>query len=103
MEKVDKDIIIERLKADMSVLKDFGVDKIGLFGSFIRDEQSNDSDIDLLVEFNKDKKTFKNLIALAEYAEKIFGRQVEVVTSESLSPYLAPYIKKEAHYVQIAD
>lgn len=103
MQKVNKDIIIEQLKANKSLLKDFGVDKIGLFGSFIRDEQSDKSDIDLLVEFAKDKKTYKNLHALAEYAEKIFGRQVEVVTPESLSPYLAPYIEREVHYVQIAN
>ena len=103
MQKVNKNTIIERFQSDKSILKDFGVDRIGLFGSYIRNEQSDGSDIDLLVEFDKDKKTFRNLIALAEYAESIFGKQVEVVTPESLSPYLAPYIKKEVHYVQVTD
>jgi uncharacterized protein len=47
MKTVNKNTIIERFQSDKSILKDFGVDKIGLFGSYIKDEQSTKSDIDL--------------------------------------------------------
>ena len=103
MGKIDKDIIIEKLQENLGDLKKFGVYRIGLFGSYIRNEQTGKSDIDLMVEFMKGKKTFKNFLALCEYTENIFGRKVELVTPESLSPYISPYIKKEVHYVQVAD
>jgi len=103
MSATSKKEIIETLKKNSSVLRDLGVSKIGLFGSYVRDEQLEKSDVDLLVEFMKDKKTFKNLMALANYTEKTLGKKVDLVTPESLSPYIAPHIKKEIFYVQITD
>jgi len=80
-------------------IKAFGVKKIGLFGSFVREQQSKDSDVDLLVEFEQGKKTFKNFMRLAFLLENILKRRVELVTPESLSPYIRPYIVKEIEYV----
>ena len=99
----NKEDILLRLRSHREALRNFGLEQIGLFGSFVRDEQKKNSDIDLLVEFNKRKKTFRNFVGLAAYIESLLGRKVEVVTPESLSPYLAPYIKKEAEYVEIAN
>lgn len=56
----------------------FHVKRIGLFGSFARGEEKDTSDVDIMVEF-----------------EDVFGRRVELVTPDSLSPYIAPYVKKE--------
>ncbi len=80
-------------------LKSYGVNKIGLFGSFVKDRQNAESDIDLLVEFLPDKKNFRNFINLAFFLEDMLNRKVELVTAESLSPYLKPYILKEVEYV----
>jgi len=77
----------------------FGVKRIGLFGSFIKGRQNEKSDVDLLVEFIRGKKNFKNFISLAFFLENLFHRKVELVTPESLSPYLKPYITKEIKYV----
>jgi predicted nucleotidyltransferase len=76
----------------------FGVRRIGLFGSFAHGTQHSDSDIDLLVEFEPEKKTFDNFMNLAFCLEDELGRKVELVTPESLSPYIGPHILQEVEY-----
>jgi len=76
-----------------------GVKRLGLFGSFAREEQNVESDIDLLVEFDRGKKTFDNFIQLAFFLEDLLKRRVELVTPESLSPYIGPHIMNEVEYV----
>jgi predicted nucleotidyltransferase len=73
-----------------------GVQRLALFGSVQRNEARGDSDVDILVEFVPGQKTFDHLIALAELLEGKLGHRVELVTAESLSPYLRPYILNEA-------
>jgi len=91
--------ILALIQANQDQIKIFGVRKLGLFGSFIRDQQHGESDIDLLVEFEPNQKTFDNFIQLSFLLEDILERPVELVTVESLSPYLAPYITQEVEYV----
>jgi len=86
--------IIDILKSHEREIKEkFGVRRIGLFGSFARGEQKDTSDVDILVEF--EEPTFDNFMNLAFFLEDLFGRRVELVTPDSLSPYIAPYVKKE--------
>ncbi|PWR74192.1 nucleotidyltransferase family protein [Methanospirillum lacunae] len=73
----------------------FGVIRIGLFGSVIRGEQTNKSDIDILVEFKDEYKTLKNYVALVDYLESFFDSKVDLVTLESLEPYIQQYILNE--------
>ena len=80
-------------------IKALGVKKLGLFGSFVREEQGVESDIDLLVEFEQSKKTFDNFIQLSFFLEDLLKRRVELVTPESLSPYIGPHIMNEVEYV----
>ena len=94
--------VFSLLNRNKQTIKKFGVNSLGVFGSFVRDESNNDSDIDVLVEFEQGKKTYKNFIGLVFYLEDLLGRRVELVTPESLSPYIAPYITKEVEYVAIA-
>ena len=78
----------------------FGVNKIGLFGSYVRNEQHPQSDIDILVDFDPEKETFDNLMNLYNYLEELFNSEkIEVVTINGLSPYIGKYILKEVHYV----
>lgn len=79
-----------------------GVHRLALFGSVQRNEAHGDSDVDVLVEFAPGQKTFDHLIALGELLERTLGHRVEVVTVESLSPYLRPYILAEAQDVLAA-
>jgi predicted nucleotidyltransferase len=97
-----KDKILSLIRDNQDKIKAYGVKKIGLFGSFVRNMQGPTSDIDFLIEFEEDKKTFDNFINLSFLLEEVLKRRVEVVTSESLSPYLAPYILKEVEYVSFS-
>ncbi len=74
-------------------IEKFGVKRIGIFGSFIKGRQNKKSDVDLLVEFIRGKKSFKNFIHLAFFLEDLLQRKVELVTPESLSPYLKPNMR----------
>jgi len=80
-------------------IKKIGVKRIGLFSSFVKGKQKEESDVDLLVEFIRGRKNFKNFMQLAFFLEELLHRKVELVTPESLSPYLKPRILKEIKYV----
>ena len=97
-----KEDILGILRNDSSQLRTFGVRRIGLFGSFVHGTQVDSSDVDLFVEFEPSKKTFDNFMGLSFHLEDRLGRRVEVVTSESLSPYIGPHILKEIEYVTLA-
>jgi predicted nucleotidyltransferase len=94
-----EDHILSLIQKYQEQIKAFGVKRLGLFGSFVRGQQDENSDIDLLVEFDSGKKTFDTFIHLAFFLEDLFGRRVELVTPESLSPYIGPYIENEVEYV----
>jgi uncharacterized protein len=79
-------------------LKQFGVKRWGVFGSFARGQQNSRSDVDILVEFEQGKKSFDNFMHLAFYLEQQIGRRVELVTPESLSPHIGPHILREVEY-----
>ncbi len=80
----------------------FGVTSIGLFGSFVRGDQTDSSYIDILVEFTPEKHTFDNFMDVSFLLEETLGRKVEVVTLEGLSPYIGPHILKEVERVPVA-
>ena len=80
----------------------FGVSRCGVFGSFVRDSAIDDeSDVDILVSFKPDQKTFDNFIHLSFFLEELFGRAVDLITIESLSPYIGPHILDEVEYVSV--
>ncbi len=93
---------LDQLEARRTDLQRFGVNRLGVFGSCLRGEERADSDVDVLVDFAPGHKTLANLIDLADYLEALFQRRVELVTPESLSPYIGPHILREVQYAQIA-
>ncbi|MCX5810817.1 MAG: nucleotidyltransferase family protein [Proteobacteria bacterium] len=99
---ISSEDVLNKLRENGSQLQAMGVKRLGLFGSFVRGEQKNASDIDFIVEFETDKKTFDNFMTFSFFLEVLFQRRVELVTAESLSPYIGPYILKEAEYVSLA-
>jgi predicted nucleotidyltransferase len=97
---LNKEIIKQRIRSNKTQILNLGINTIGLFGSYVRGEQYEKSDIDLLVEFEKDKESFDNFMELCYLLEEIFaGEKVEVVTKNSLSPYIGPDILLEVEYV----
>lgn len=98
----NKQQVIKILKDNSEQLKKLGVEKMGVFGSFVSGTQNNSSDVDLLVQFENGQKNFKNFMGTADLTEALLGRTVDLLTPESLSPYIGPHIKKGVEYVQIA-
>ena len=97
-----KQDVLKTLHHNRDRLKALGVSSIGLFGSFVRGEQHHESDIDLLVAFEAGQKTFDAFMELSFLLEEILQRRIELVTVESLSPYIGPHILKEVEYAALA-
>lgn len=76
-------------------LKDFGVSSLMLFGSVARDEARTDSDVDLLVEFDRPIGLL-TFVRLKRYLEEILERSVDLGTPDSLKPYLQESVLREA-------
>ncbi len=93
--------ILDLLRQHQEELRRLGVGRCGIFGSFARNTPHEGSDVDILVEFQPGKKTFDNFMNLAFFLEDLFGRRVELVTTESLSPYIGPAILSEVEYASI--
>jgi predicted nucleotidyltransferase len=91
-------VILETLEKNKEVLKKYEVKRIGLFGSFVRGEQKENSDIDFLIEF--ENPNFDNFMDLVFYLEDLFGREVELITNGSISPYIQPYIEREVKWYE---
>ena len=95
-----KENIIATLKSYKPELSKFGVLNIGLFGSYLRNEQSDKSDIDLLIDFEPGKENFDNYMAVYDIFESIFkDEKVEVVTKNGLSKHIGPKILNDVMYV----
>ena len=95
-----KENIIAALKFHKPELSKLGVQTIGLFGSYSRNEQSDSSDIDLLIDFDPEKENFDNYMAVYDLFENIFkNEKIEVVTKNGLSQYIGPSILRDVVYV----
>jgi len=93
-----KEKILRKIEENEEEIKRYGVKRIGLFGSYIRNEQKEKSDVDILVEFEEGKKTFDNYMNLAFFLEDLFNCKVDLVIAESIKPLLKPYILSEVEY-----
>ncbi|MBW4469041.1 MAG: nucleotidyltransferase family protein [Stenomitos rutilans HA7619-LM2] len=94
--------VLSLLQKYQPELQQFGVNRCGIFGSFVRDANVHEqSDVDILVAFEPDQKTFDNFMHLSFFLEELFGRSVDLITIESLSPYIGPRILDEVEYVSI--
>ncbi|MCX9081846.1 MAG: nucleotidyltransferase family protein [Candidatus Methanoperedens sp.] len=90
--------ILTKIAQNNATIKKYGVTKIGLFGSYLRNEQKPTSDIDILVEFEKGKITFDNYMDLKFFLEDLFQSKVDLVMEEAIKPDLKPYILGSVKY-----
>ena len=97
-----KEEVLAIIRNHQKEIRDLGVKRYGFFGSFVREQDTEQSDIDILVEFEPGQKTFDNFMQLAFLLEDLLGREVDLVTAESLSPYIGPHILKEVEYASIS-
>ncbi|HEK24904.1 MAG: nucleotidyltransferase family protein [Desulfurella sp.] len=93
----DKDSIINTLLLNKAYIQNtFHVKDIALFGSYARGEQTKKSDIDILVEFESNHKTFRNYMGLKFYLESLLGLKVDLVSKTAIKERLKDSIVKEA-------
>ncbi|OIO34268.1 MAG: hypothetical protein AUJ70_01465 [Candidatus Omnitrophica bacterium CG1_02_40_15] len=78
----------------LPILQGYGVEKVALFGSCVRDEMKEDSDIDILVEIKKDISLL-DFVGLKQKIEEALGRKVDLVEYDTLKPLLRERILKE--------
>jgi len=76
----------------------YGVQRLGLFGSFVKERQRKKSDVDILVTFNRDIDLFE-FLDLREFLEKKLGTKVDLVMATALMPTIGKRILAEVEYV----
>ncbi len=95
-----KQEILKTLRGLKIALAEYGVSKLGLFGSSVHGDAGRDSDIDILVDFDGDKETYRNFMAACDLLENcLVGQKVDIVTLKGLSPFIGPHILNEVVYV----
>ena len=92
--------VLAKIAESMRNINEYGVQKIGLFGSFVREEQTETSDIDIIVEFGKGQKTFDNYMDLKFYLEDLLGQKIDLVSIDAVKPELKASILGSVRYVQ---
>ncbi|MBA3874731.1 MAG: nucleotidyltransferase family protein [Anaerolineae bacterium] len=90
--------ILDFLRQNRDTLRNMGVKKIGLFGSYVRGEQHSNSDIDLL--FSMENMTFVRWMDVWNFLEDHFGSPVDLVPEQDLRIELRPLVLPEVRYVE---
>ena len=91
--------IMEFLQQNIDILNKFGVKSIALFGSYAKEQAVSSSDIDLLVEFKPNEKTFDNYMDLKFFLEDTFNKKIDLVIDENIKKELKNDILGSARYV----
>jgi len=91
---------IERILAEHKeeLYQKYKIKEIGIFGSFVRGEESKESDVDIVVEFEEVPGLIK-FIEIEEYLSKLLGRKVDLVRKPAIRKELKDKILKEVVYV----
>lgn len=94
-------VFFSEIRKHKTDLQRIGISRIGIFGSCARGDCTDNSDLDVIVEFRSGKKSFTSYMMVCDIIERCTGRRVDIVTTESISPYLLPYIQDEAIYEEL--
>jgi predicted nucleotidyltransferase len=91
--------VLDQLARSKPVLSArYGVERLALFGSTVRDSDRPDSDIDVLVSFDG-PATSERYFGVQFFLEDLLGRPIDLVTDKALRPELRPFIEREAVHV----
>jgi len=95
-----KEYILSTIRENKKELFRFGIRNVGLFGSYVRGDQSEASDIDILIDFEPALENYDNYMAVYDLLEQLFkNERVDVTTKNGLSQYIGPIILNEVQYV----
>jgi predicted nucleotidyltransferase len=90
---LSKETILHRLRKSYQLTAQFGVQRIGLFGSFARGTAQESSDVDLIVEFQR--PIGLKFVEMVEYLENLLGRRVDVLTPAGLRGIRLPEVARQ--------
>jgi uncharacterized protein len=93
-----RDEILTKLAENRETIRGFGVRRLGIFGSYARGEQTETSDIDFLVEF--ERPTFNNYFDLKFFLEALFDCKVDLVFKDTIKPRIRSAILEETVYAE---
>jgi predicted nucleotidyltransferase len=97
---MNKEQALQILRKNRAVLTDtYGVRRIGLFGSIVKDRLTSESDIDIVVEIETEKKKLHNFLSLRRYLEEQLGRPVDLGLESALKPVIRDEVLMETTYV----
>jgi uncharacterized protein len=89
------------IEAHAEELHALGARRIGVFGSFAKNQATPESDVDVYVEFSEGMKTYDNFFALYELLRELFGRPIDLVTDGALSERKARLILPTVRYASL--
>jgi len=89
---LNKEQIIKKIEQNKDKIKDFGVKKLVLIGSYARNEANKNSDIDFLVEFKQGRGLFDDYTHLLQFLRELFGKEIDLGEKHLLRKELKPYI-----------
>lgn len=92
---MNKQEIFEKI---IKFLKNEGAKRISVFGSYVRGEEKRESDIDIIVEFSE-RKSLLELVRIERELSEFLGIKVDLLTEQSISPYLIDSIRKEMEVI----
>lgn len=97
--KMNREQVIKILKQNQAALTELGVKSLVVFGSVARDEASADSDLDILIEFDRKPVTFDVYMDVKIYLEDLLDVTVDLVVAETLHPRVKTFVSRDAVYV----
>jgi len=90
--------ILEKHKTELKTK--YGIKEIGIFGSYLREEQKKKSDLDVLIEFEPDvKMDLIKFVELEEHLSNLLGVKVDLVMKSGLKPRIGKHILREVAYI----
>ncbi len=93
------ELIIQRLQNILPQLREeYDVEQLGVFGSYVRNEQHTDSDIDILVSFRNTPGLLR-YISLEQYLSEVLGVRVDLVMESALKPAIGAHIRSEVRSI----
>lgn len=92
---MERDEIVESLKHQEGTLRQFGVRSLRLFGSVARGEARQESDVDLLVDFDE-PPSYRQFMQLRIFLEDLLDTRVDLVTERGLRERVRPWVEEEA-------
>jgi hypothetical protein len=94
-----KNEIKNRIRSNANILREYHVNKIGLFGSYVHETQNQASDIDLVVDFS-DSVTLFQYVHLADSITGFLNQKVDLVTVDGIKPFIKEKVLKEVEWVE---